>query len=216
MKELSDSKTPLPWWLWLILVKLVVIFVLVPPDWVQWVRQTEMAMMNTSFGNEMSEWIADTGHAWYSGHWRSTGIEDGARRIFVATEAEKSSSRGMEKLGSELWFPWAEGRFAVIFGVIEQAYIRAAQFLAWAPMVPLILIPAAFDGHMMWRRRQYSFEYASPLVHGSAFRGAIYIVTAFPFLMLIPLPMPPVLVPGAIALFSVLVSVAICHTQKRV
>ncbi len=144
-------------------------------------------------------------------------IDKTIKDFILPSDNEKNSSTGLEGLGKYDIFPAAETAIESVFLILRRFLVRIQVIASISPVMLLTFaLPAVIDGMMQWRRRQYSFDYPSPVVHGTAATIVKWtIITLFAY-ALAPLPFHP-LAPllGAMVL-GLSASLWAAHTMKRI
>ena len=207
------------WIMWLIFGELVLIAVLTPmlgKGGMDWLVKTERQMSLSEVGFSATLWIEKTGFGLYADLFRDTGVEKNVYDFFLPSQDQIKESKGLEALGARLYFPMVQSGLDSLFGSLQRLFVRMTALALWLPTVPLILIPAILDGMMTWRRKQFSFDYASPLVHGYAAGAAKWLVIGLPLALLLPVPIPPLVFPFVFIVLSFLLMLVTAHTMKRI
>jgi len=193
-QEKSDYSVS--WWsLWVIFIQIITIVVLIPSAWLSQVLDSEVEMLQNSFGKETSAYIIETGFGWYQSIFIETGINDYVHSLFVPTELERERSTGMQSLGQNTWFPWIEGRGDAVRLVLIIMFERFSQIVLWAPFLGIMFLPAAWDGFMTWKMKCYSFEYSSPWFHQFSINAIKFFFFGLVVGAFFPAPIPPTVLP---------------------
>lgn len=206
-----------PWYVvaCLLLLELCVILLLVPGNWMQQQILKEASYVESSLGVETRDWIHDKANGWFNRSVMESGIYDEMYRTVIPTEAEKQKSRGMENMG-KAWFVWLESRLIAVLAAFYQFLSRCALFLAWAPYMLLLLIPAIYDGWASWRIKRTNFDYASPVLHRYSVRGASVLLIGLLITFFAPIALTPMLIPVVMMSCCVLLGLAMGNAQKRI
>lgn len=191
------------------------VLVLIPGDWTDRAIEREAILVEENLGSETRYWIKDKADHWYQGAVHDSGFYSGAYSLLIPTAEEKSRSRGIETMG-DWWFQWLEGRLEAMTNVIYQFFTRTALFLAWAPYMLILLVPAIYDGFMTWRIKRTNFAYASPVMHRYSLRFTGYIIVGLAIAFFSPIAINPVIIPIAMMVCCVLLGISIGNLQKRV
>lgn len=178
--------------------------------------ETESIMAWRSLGGESAAWIEATGDRWYMALFEFSGVHDAVRDFVVPTEQEVARSRGLEGLGQSVVFPYLETCVEGLFHSLRTLCWRLATLVVWLPLAPMVAVPALIDGMLRWRIRQYTFDYASPLVHTVAIKGILGMFLFLPFYLFLPVPLSPWVPPLAMMGAALLLAVTAAHTQKRI
>ncbi|WP_207461831.1 DUF4400 domain-containing protein [Azospirillum sp. SYSU D00513] len=215
----NNGRGLMNWFFWFVLSEFVVILVITPllgRNWIDqlitWEREFSLAQV----GFDTTLWIERTGWSMYAWIFRDFGLEKSVYEFFLPSHQQAAASRGLEALGAKWYFPLVQAGLDSLFGSIQRFFVRLAMIGAWLPVLPLMLVPAILHGMMAWRSRQYTFDYASPLVHGMAAKAAIWIVIGTPMILMLPVPIPPLIFPVFFLLLSLTLLLVTKHTMKRI
>jgi len=207
------------WVLWFILGEFVLIAVLTPmlgKGAIEWLVRTEREMSLSQIGFDATLWVEKTGWRMYAALFRDTSIEKAVYEFFIPNQEQLKDSRGMEALGANLYFPMVQAGLDSLFSSCQRFLVRLSMIALWLPAVPIVLIPAIWDGMLSWRRKQYSFDYPSPLVHGWSARVALWLTFGTPFALMLPVPIPPLVFPFLFILLAFALMLLASHTMKRI
>ncbi|KAA1053855.1 hypothetical protein FHW79_006302 [Azospirillum sp. OGB3] len=215
----SQNATWARWVLWFILGEFVMIAILTPMlgrDALDWLTRVERQWSLAELGLNATLWVETSGFRAYATIFRDTGAERNVYEFFLPTQDLIVESRGLEALGANVYFPMVKAGLDALFGSLQRLFVRLAAVVLWLPTVPLFLVPAVLDGMMSWRRKQYTFDYPSPLVHGYAAAAVKCLLVGLPLALLLPVPIPPLLAPFFFIGVSLLIMVVASHTMKRI
>lgn len=196
-------------------LELFTIVVFLPGNFASRLVLSETSMIQSHMGDRTLVWVTNQADSWYQDILIDSGAYDAVRDLFIPTETERARSGVMQDVGSP-WFSWLDSRLETVGILLYQVMIRVAILKMWAPFVLILLVPAAYDGYMIWRVKRTGFDYASPLLKhyslNSIFILSIGLLVAF----CLPFPLEPYIIPFVMMLSSLLIGVAISNTAKRI
>lgn len=174
----------------------------------------ESRSIERSFGAGIQEDILISTNAIYDEYIVDSGFRDGLTHLVIPTQAEKTSSRGMEKMGDQ-FFEFMQTRLNTTFNLIYLCIVRLLLLIEWMPLMLLILVPACWDGYMMHRirRTDYSFQSAVKHHYSVALIGMFSI--AIMCVLVFPLTLPHMIMPLSLATACALMGVVIQNQQKK-
>lgn len=213
--EIEDRRS-VAWGLWLFLIGMLLLAVLVPPAWLAGLTETERRLNIGQIGLESALWVEETGHGWYRTAIVSSGVEGAVRGFLIPSSAQRASSKGLEDFGYSIWFPYVEARLDAIEIALKRVFSRWAMWLLWLPAVPLVIVPMLVDGLMCWRKRQYTFAYASPVIHGWSGKVLTGLLLLSVTVTLLPVPVPAFVMPAALFMAGCALNRLLAHLQKRI
>jgi len=218
MADSKNAKThSIAWYFfWSLMFEIIVVGLIIPSKTIDKMRDAERSAMTSGMGSETALWAMDAGTGWYFVLFETSGIHGEVYHMLVPTERERQNSKGLQNLGQGWWFPYVKARIYVIFNMLEMGCIRLAVTLAWSPFYFAVMIPAMWDGMMDWKRRQYSFAYASPIMHGFGIRLVAGTPVIILVLIIAPFTLPMMVFPGLAVVTAFGVTLLSRHTQKRV
>ena len=198
-----------------LLLQLFLVLALWPGDRMTRMAAEETALIEDVMGAEFSNWALQRAEGWYAGAVVETGFRRGAYGMLLPTKAQSENSRGIEKMGQNNWVPFIESRLDTLFELIRQMLVRASLISAWAPYLLILVLPALWDGMMMWRARQTGFYFNSPMVHRYSLRTMALGAWALVAMMCWPAVVHPLLVPALLALIAWSAGNVATHMPKR-
>lgn len=216
MAEEKKSGGKVHWLAWLILIEIGMVILVIPQSWLDTLTRSEAVQNRAQIGRVSGDWVEQRGAHLFEQSIVATGILESVRRFVLPTEEEMANSRGMQNFGRHGWFPYVSGRLQAVEVAMRRMFSRLVMFYFWLPIAPLVVIPAVFDGMMTWRKRQYSFDYASPLVHGWAAKCAVTLTIGAVVALLWPTPVPALAFPMFYVAAGVCLQQMTAHTQKRI
>lgn len=204
------------WSVWILFVEFLLIAVLVPSTWTENAIRTENGWVKSRMGHDSAEWIERKSTVWYTALVVDSGFLDAAYRHMLPSEEEKRRSKGLERLGEQVVFPYIEARLKVFFYTMYQLFARLALLVTWLPFLMIVAVPAIIDGMLLWRIRRLTFAYNSPLVHGYA-----TVTVGYGFLILLialfaPIALPPEFFPFVLSTMALASAVMAAHAPKRI
>jgi hypothetical protein len=200
--------------LWL--VELLFVTALVSDDWLRSVQRAEEARVLRFLGPSKAAEVRTAADRAFDALFVRTGIQATVRHYFIPTEAERRHSIGLQEVGRENLFPFLAGRLQVLWDSVSQTLRRLFLLLAWWPFLVAAVLPFAVDGRVRRQIKQSNFDYSSPLAHRLclvAILGTVYLLLIG---LILPFPVPPEVIPGALAFIAVAANGTLAHTQKRV
>ena len=197
-------------------IQLLMILVLIPSEWLLKVIDYEDQMLYEQLGTETASYVESKGYAWYDQIFVQTGINDHVASFFYMTDEERARSTGLQDLGQKTWFPWIEGRGEALTFLLVQMFERLSHIWLWVPYSLIIAIPAIWDGYMIWKIKQSSFDYTSPFWHKFAVNLGTAITMGMTIGLFFPAPVPPFILPLMIVfVLPVLLIAMISNMPKR-
>jgi len=207
----------MPWWQKVLagFAWIVLILLLVSSDFMDQSLVRERNYVERDLGEESCQYVYDEAADWYKTLFVDSGIYTTLHRTLIPNEDEKQHSRGMETMGSA-WFKWIEGRLDASMRVIYMFLTRCVQMLLWIPFIPLVFLPAFYDGLMVRKIKRTNFDYSSPALHSYAVRSS-WTMAFFLFLgFFAPVAIAPVVFPIVIFICGSLMGLSVANIQKRV
>ncbi|WP_448205443.1 DUF4400 domain-containing protein [Azospirillum sp. sgz302134] len=215
MAEDASSKTTTLTGAFVLLLALYAL--VVPGSFLRDNMERELTWYINILGPDNARWIADAGEEWYDTLLVRTGIASAVADQFMPSSDQRARSGAMRDIGYEIWFPYVEGRGWVLRILIHQALYRIAMVTLWFPFFFMAVIPAVFDGLMEWRKRRYTFNAASPVMHSLGMRGPVLVLTALGVMLFVPSVVGhPLIPPLAMVLVAIMLRWSAIHTQKIV
>ncbi len=203
------------WFLCILLtLELIVIGLLVPGDWTEKVIRQEEQLIQQQFDVKTTQKIKKRSQDWYRKTVLDTQIDSLLRDFLIPTDTLRQRSKGMEKLGTH-WFEWIEGRIDALLDVFYHVLVRFSLLLVWLPFTFFLMLPALWDGLMMWQIKKQTFDYSSPVVHRYSMRilggGAIVLL----IVLFAPVVISPILMPSFCIGLSLIAGTSMAHLQKK-
>lgn len=198
------------------LVEIILMILVVPTNHIDRVVAKEEGLGSLFLGQATQQVVSKRAQGFYDATMVDTGAYRAIHHHFIPTEAERLASRGMEKLGSNIIFPYAESRVEAFSSLVYLAMLRFSAFLLWAPYLLIMALPALYDGYCQWQVQRVSYGYSSPVVHRIGLLGAGSIVIVLLLIMLAPISVPPIVLPAAGILMAFMTMISLKHLSKRV
>jgi hypothetical protein len=216
---MADSKRGRHWshWLfWALMFELVYVGGFAERSRVEGVLKAEWTEIQDSLPESAANWVFDNGQADYNALFVDTGIRKIVNDALVLSEESKKASGAMAKLGQSWFFPWLREREWVVFSMLRELVVRFATLMVWWPFFCAVLLPAGWDGMCEWRRRQFTFHYASSTMHAIGVRMLVTMPVIMAFVFIAPIPLTPWIYPLLAVTIAIGMVLIAKHTQKRV
>ncbi|WP_300500716.1 DUF4400 domain-containing protein [Marinobacter sp.] len=198
----------------LLLIALEVLFIaaLLPGKWSETAMQKEAQMIEMISGREHRDQVLGNATSWYTASLVDTGVWRALYQMLIPEDHLREKS----VIKADGWFGIVESRLTAIQQSVYLIFVRVSLLFTWLPYVPLLLLPALWDGLMTWKIKKTNFDYASPILHRYAIRGSalVAVLTMISFMM--PLPIAPIYIPIALMFSVVAVGIAAGNLQKRI
>ncbi|MFX4226449.1 MAG: DUF4400 domain-containing protein [Porticoccaceae bacterium] len=166
-------------------------------------------------GEDQRAWIRQTAEGMHRGMLYDTGVWPGIQKFMLPPPPDPT--KNLDNFGRKDFFPYVEGRLKVVNLAIYLALYRVAGLLTWMPVLSVFFVPLLVDAHYTRKRKQFSFQYASPTVQRFGVRSvAFVVVTVLPLLVIAPLPVPPHSAPALVMLVAFAVWALIRNLPKRI
>lgn len=198
------------------LAEIVLMVLVIPTDHIDKVVAKEQGLGSLFLGQETQKAVSQRAQAFYDATMVDTGAYRAIYHHFIPTEAERLASRGMEKLGSNIIFPYAQSRIEAFSSLVYLAMLRFSAFLMWAPYLLIMALPAIYDGYCQWQVQRVSYGYSSPVVHRIGLLGAGSVLIILLLVMLAPISVPPIVLPAAGIVMAFMTMISLKHLSKRV
>jgi hypothetical protein len=213
----EKKQHPLSFYLaWLLIGEVVFMSLFLPVEWYQHVITAEWKSVTLGMGEKAAEQAHVTGERWYREFFVQSGISDSVYNFFIPSEEPKAASKGLDiSLGGSWWFTTAKARIRVFFSMVLEICVRCAIIGQWIPFFVAVAVPCMWDGLMQWRKKQFSFKNASPIVHGWALKLIHHYPFAAIFLVIAPIPLPALILPVMAVISGYALFLISAHTQKR-
>jgi len=195
------------WWLLLILVEILFLLLFVPSTWIENIDSTETRMLESVFSTVSMESVQRQSVSWYDTAIVGTGVRSAMVNYVMPS--------GPSVLKHQAFNDYMENRVSVMLTLAYLVIRRIVVALAWLPFLTLIAVPACIDGYLAWRVKRYGFSYPSPAIHRYAWRLKGVLVLGIVLVLLVPLPVPPQVLPCAMAIFAISLGTALSYMPKR-
>ena len=206
-----------PFWMIasLLMLEVLIIATFWPGDWTDRYIEKEMAMIRDTLGSEQQIWIKEKADEWYTANLIDNGLYDFVWNIFIPTDEEKARSLGMENMGDFL-FDYMGGRLESLTSTVYQFMMRVALLMSWWPFMVMVLVPAVYDGYMMWKIKRTNFAYVSPFFHQYSLEGIKWLFFGLIMVFLAPIAVNPSVIPGFLMIVCAMCGICISNLQKRI
>lgn len=211
-----SSNKSLLFCIFIFVLQLLAIAILVPSSIMTKASDLEYEWLSASYTDASMQWISDKADGWHETLIIDSGLAAGLSYVFLP-ERDLSKTKGMNRLGDKVWYPFMEGRGKALDEMVRLTLVRFASIMVWLPLMILIAIPAFFDGVMERLIKQHTFKYPSPFLYRYGAKAVILggFLTFAAFLS--PIPLPPFLAPLVIMILTVVFAlIVIGNLPKRV
>lgn len=195
------------WWLLLILVEVLFLVLFVPNTWIQNIDSVETQMLESVFSTESMDSVHNQSVSWYDAAIVNTGVRSAMVGYVMPS--------GPSVLKHQAFNDYMENRVSVMLTLFYMVIRRIVVAIAWLPFLTLIAAPACIDGYLTWRIKRYGFSYPSPAIHRYAWRLKGVLILGIVLVLFVPLPVPPQVLPCAMAIFSISLGTALSYMPKR-
>lgn len=182
------------------------------------IRRTSMeedARITEVLGTETALLVEERADGWYKSVITDNHVYDLVWHFFIPTEEEKAKSKGLERLGEEV-FELTKVRIDTLFDIIYWVFRRIALFSIWFwPLVPIFGL-AFVDGFFTRRIKQTNFDFSSPFIHQWSWRACGWICFGMIVLFFLPFVISPVAAPVLIGIVGVTLGLSVSNVQKRI
>ncbi len=200
----------------LLIFEVLMILLVIPTNWMEEVIRKEQLMGRAFLGEAAQLQLTSKAESMFKSVMVDTGAYRAIHEFFIPTEEQRIASRGLENLGKDNVFPYAEARVKAFALIIFQVLIRISEILLWLPYLVILAIPAVYDGYNQWHINRSSYNYSSPLMHRYGVRGMGLVLLGSLMISIIPLPIPPIVVPVAGFCMIAFLGITIKYLQKRI
>ncbi|MBU2952232.1 DUF4400 domain-containing protein [Marinobacter sp. F3R08] len=203
-----------PLLLTLLLIALEVLFIaaLLPGKWSETAMQKEAQMIESISGREHRDQVLSNATSWYTKSLVDTGVWQAMFNMLIPEDKLREKS----VIKADGWFNVVDDRLTAVQQSVYLIFVRVSLLFTWLPYVPLLLLPALWDGLMTWNIKKTNFDYSSPILHRYAIRGAAAIAVVTMVMFMMPLPVAPIYIPIALMFTVVAVGIAAGNLQKRI
>jgi|GEM_PF-488526 hypothetical protein len=176
--------------------------------------ERENAMNAAFYSQPVADEAIDRANRWFTVAFVDSGVMAHTFEPFLPTEEEIARARHMEDFGQPI-FEWFEGRMRAWWTLVWSAFTRFSSILIWGPVALLLFIPWVIDGWTQREVKKNTFDFASPVQQRFAMMAIGVLPIAFLVIVTAPVPMHPLVTPGAIIGAGILVQIAIANFMKR-
>lgn len=181
-------------WFLILLMEAVFIVLLVPDTELNKTASIERMLICRTLGDETCSNIASKGDRWWNDLFVDSGVIDNSFRYFIPTESEKQRSKGLEKMGGDM-FTFMDGRLRALWGMVYYAIQRLAVFVTWVPFIIPFILAAFWDGSVTRKIKLLNFQNTAAPIFGAAQHFLIFICYMPLIYMLAPMPITPLIAP---------------------
>ncbi len=150
----------------------------------------------------------------YNAAFIKSGVYASVARLVVPTKAEVHANRMFK--GLEGIIIWARDRINVLFILLFLLFERIALIVLWLPSTGLIAAAATITGFYLRKIKQGNFAFSSPTLHRYGIGMLTFTMMLTPFLMMLPVPMPPLVFPVSLIVASFMIMIIIANIAKRI
>lgn len=197
---------------WLICIE-ILILLLVPVQVVTNSIVEEDVVTTKWMGKESRLWIRTNAEEWHRETFYDTGLLPTLKVIALPHPDEEDNE--ITDVANKFVFPYVESRIQIIGYVSYLATYRIAGMIIWWPLLLTFLAPVILDAKFLRNIRQYSFAYASPFWQKAGSSIVRWVLLTIPFILVFPLPIPPVSAPIATFIIGVTMWKVIINLPKR-
>lgn len=211
----KGQQSPLKKFLWLYALLMVGIMALVKVPTVEYAVETELRYARQTLGESTARYAYEGAADWYRTLAVDWGWHEGMRNLFIPTDYEREKSKGLEAFGNYL-FKYMDDRLEAFWRGLYLLFTRLRILLLWLPFIPIIILPAIYDGWQLRNIKKTNFDYASPMLHSYTVEAICWSFFAFFALAISPIPVNPLIYPTIICITGLLLAWSIANVQKRV
>lgn len=206
-----------------IFFEIAVVLFLVSADYARDGTLKEGAWISESLGDETNREIQRRADALYEDTVIRWELTDWFYRLFIPSESQRESSRGLENLGElgdlgngDSIFSVAESRWSAFLDMTYWTMRRIALFTIWLPVWLPAFVIAGICGWLERAVKKTDFGYTSPVLFAHSWRAMICALLLLLVSFLCPMPMPPLIVPALLGFMAILVGLCLGNVQKRI
>ena len=107
-------------------------------------------------------------------------------------------------------------RLKVVWLAVHQMLFRWQVMSLWLPGILIFVVPLTMDGLVQREIRKYQFGFSSPLIHRKTSLLLHWLAAAMVLLPLLPVSVPPMAYPVALAAGGLALWVMLINIQKRI
>jgi hypothetical protein len=209
-------RKPLGLLAWLFIIFLCELFLLaamLPMNLLQNAGAKEFELSRKFLGEESANILKVRTDNFYDTAFNQTGMVKESFRLFIPTKSDQQQSRGLEKMGSNV-FLYIEERLIAFWTAVYLAVHRIMSLLVWIPGFIPILVAAGYDGFCKRKIRFLTFATSSASAYGTG-RTTIYaLLIGLIILAMFPFPVPPIIAPLWAGAMVVSVSLMIANWPR--
>lgn len=176
--------------------------------------ETEARQVEHDLGEDSARYVYSHARQWYQFLMVDSGAYRTLHRTMIPDDREKQRSRGMTTMG-ERWFDWVEGRLDAVVRLIYLFLARLWVLVLWLSFVPILLLPAIYDGWQVRCIKRTNFDYASPVVHKYAVTAVKLLLAGLGIVMTLPFALSPITFPIILIVVGLFSGLSVANIQKR-
>lgn len=204
-----------PLWLiiWVLLIEAVIVFALIPGNWMDTVITREQALLENRMGHAQSEWIRGKAYEIY----RANLIDNGFYQIahdHLIPPPDRVQAKGWENFGKG-YFAWLDGRMRALAKIFYHFSQRMVVMKIWLPYLLILLVPAIIDGICSWKVKREGFAYSSSILHRWAYAATGWVIAIQVAIFLVPYPVDPLVMPFQGVFMCIFIGIFLGNMQKR-
>jgi len=200
------------------LIQISAVLILIPNTQLSKVYLEEGEQIYDSFGSTTANAIYMKSMNWYQYLFEDSGVNFQIRRIFIPGKFDTGEElSGMDAFGTNVIFPFVLERAEALTTFLYLILQRMSQITVWVPYLLLVFLPAAADGYLMWRVKQYTFSYSSPWIHKFALSSVYFFSIFMAITLFLPFAINPNILPFIAMFLAPIVAISItAHLPKEV
>lgn len=198
----------------LVILETIAVALFFPVDFVFKEVAEEQVSVHDVLGRDLAEDVQRRSDSLFTKAFGDTGIVEASYNMMVPTDSQKQASRGMDKLGNDLW-GWVASRLGAFWAQMYQAIYRFTLVLTWLPYTLPIVVPATVDGLVTREIKKRTAGYASPVRYHAATHTIILLIFAVPFYAMYPFSVSPWFAPTWTAALAITLAILTSNIQKR-
>lgn len=200
-------------WFLILLVETVFVTIVLSSETIKKAAVAERVLLVKTFGEEMAIEIVSQTDVTFREWFYDSGLINGSYAAFVPTQDEVINSKSLKDMGKPV-FAVVKEKLQTFWTAVYYGTQRWTIMMMWVPYLIPFVIAVVVDGLSTRKKKQFNFEYASPVVFG-AMSHTVLGLAVLPFLyFLVPFPVTPLAAPIWIGAFSVALYSMISHTQQ--
>ena len=192
----------------LLLNEIALVFLLLPKSRVVEVSAYEERLVAEQLNRETLEYVVEKSGQAFKDWLLDTGVVEASFSLCGSKGRDRFDDRG---LGS-----WLYKRITVSWMVVRQMMFRWYVMALWVPGIVIFAPPLLLDGMMQREIRKYQLAYSSPAVQHKTRIVMLMLGGSVVLVPLLPISVPPMAYPAAIALGGLSLWWMVLNMQKRI